>query len=198
LVVDADGQHASTLAAVAQAAAHRLNHLQAGLVVRCAADANAVGQHLARVFATIKTALTTHCAALGALDAAGAAFELPAQILELRAGGLVFALTVDLAAVAAFFDADFTALNETLRGYIRRRTGCRTFAALLGRRAGTFFQNCIRHIPTLSGIVASLWLVHPAGNANCIVSSRISGRLVISVSKRSSRTSRVGYRICRR
>jgi hypothetical protein len=102
---------ATALVAGAQAAAQILNHFRAALILRSAADADAVREHLATTIAAIKIATAHNHAVPRARNAARAIKHLAAQILHRGTGEFVFADAIDLAAAFALFHPQFALSN---------------------------------------------------------------------------------------
>jgi hypothetical protein len=145
LIVDANRAAAAARAAAVQAVAHCLHHFRVVAIRARAANAHAVGQHLAAAIAADEAALAAEAIIAATLNAAQAAVQSAAKILQARASGCVFANAINLAAVGGLFNPDGTtrALRRTGGRASRADT---TFAASL---RALFLQHCIGHSSTL-------------------------------------------------
>lgn len=109
--IETHGARATALAAAGKAFAEPLRDLCALLVARLAANADAVFNHFTAAIAAREIAFAHTFAIPAAADAAIAARQRVAQFLHSLARDFVVAATIDLAAVRAFFNADFALRN---------------------------------------------------------------------------------------
>jgi hypothetical protein len=134
--------------AAAQAFAHGLDHFLARLVAGLAADADAVGGHLAGAVAASEITLTNADAIPTTANRAEAAGQRAAEILHRLAGDLIVATAVDLAAISALLNANFALWHNAAGVAELRLAGCGGRIALdVGRanRERTVFQQSSSH-----------------------------------------------------